>query len=106
MKSSSLAIKINAEEIAERVLDEFTYEGKTLRQIVSELKELKDKCTSEDFIKEITEALNLRDRVIECRDSGYRICEFFENYDMEENDCSQYMEVMSFEELLNGDFKE
>ena len=96
MPNSSLIIKIDAKEIAERVLDEFT----------SKLKELKDKCTSEDFIKEITEALNLRDRVIECRDLGYRICEFFENYDMEENDCSQYMEVMSFDELLNGDFKE
>ena len=105
MANSSLIVKINAEEIAEKVLDEFTYEGKTLRQIVSELKELKDKCTSEDYIKEITEALYLRDRVITCRDLGYRICEFFENYDMEENDCSEYIEVKSFDELLNGDFE-
>ena len=84
----------------------FTYEGKTLRQIVSELKQLKDKCTSEDFIKEITEAFDLRDRVITCRDLGYRICEFAEDYDTKENDCSQYVEVMSFDELLNGGFKE
>lgn len=98
---AKINVDINAKEIVERCLNELIIEGKTLRQIVSELKELKDKCTSDDFIKEITEALNLRDRIIECRDSGYRICEFFENYDMEGNNCYQYMEVMSFDELLN-----
>ena len=74
-------------KIAEQALDEYLINGKSLREWISIL----------------SSELTMLDKIraeIEEKYGDYDICEWFEDYDYEENDISEYQHVGDVSDIL------
>ena len=92
-KTGYISIDVNklAKEVAEKALDEITYEGKTIREWAEILVKQQP---SEDVFD------NIKAEIIEKFDNC-SICEWFEDYDYDENDISEYRWVGHISDIID-----
>lgn len=92
-KTSYISVDLNkfAKEVAEKALDEITYEGKTLREWAEIIFKQQP---SENVLD------NIKAEIIEKFDNC-SICEWFEDYDYDENDISEYISVGHISDIID-----
>lgn len=80
-----------AKEVAEKSLDEITYEGKTIREWAEII-------VKQQPIENVFD--NIKAEIIEKFDNC-SICEWFEDYDYDENDISEYRWVGHISDIID-----